>query len=115
MTHDLKLVSGNFLFEKLPTHKEYLYKYFKKEPQKLFLAYYHAFSSLRSANPGRFHQNFIDHTGEYWNQQIQCKWMNDAIAIENALEKAHNAVDLELIEIIKTGRYSRKRKCKFNE
>ncbi len=102
---DLRLISGNFLSDAIAKEKRYLLKHYKTENQRRFLIYYLNFAALRERSPKHFYKNFIDHTGIACTERSMQKWIKKLHALENALQKATEQFDFNIIEQIKSGRY----------
>src|SRR5689334_18904472 len=101
---DIVLLSAEFITCDLPKHKEYLYKYFRKEQIRIVI-YYLMFPYPEHTNMAfkRFYTNFTDHTGLY----ITERWAMEVVAklkiIEAAMAEAENKKDHETIAKIKMG------------
>lgn len=96
MKKDLKIISGDFIDNPLPKELSFLKKYFKNENAIVLIKYYLEFEEI---------DNFVNHTGIYETK----KYLNEClvkfkILIEN-YKKANEEIDLELLELIKSGKF----------
>ena len=103
-TIDLKLISGDFLYDDLPSDKEYLRKYFPSEIQNRFLVYYVNFRELKGSKLF-FARSFVDHTGIYCDDKWVCKLIARIEHIEKAVSLAQKQFDLEKLAQLKCGTY----------
>lgn len=95
-TKEMYLICGNFEEDKLPPEKQFLKKYFKNKPHRIFLNYYDLFKEKN---------NFIDHTGIYF-----CKTLiYDLEDKYNKLCKEYNIAkknfDLKKVAEIESGKF----------
>lgn len=103
---DLKIISGEFLYDDLPPGKEYLNKYFSGDIQTRFLVYYLSFQGLTNTHPlSYFCQCFVEHTGFVCDKKWTYKLLKKVICLEKAANKAQKNMDLETLTEIKNGNY----------
>ena len=101
---DLILLSGEF---KCPQNKEWLTRYFRSDLTKTFVDYYTTFRGLLNRVSLRYYgQLFTDHTGMQCDVSVTCAIAKKVRDLEDALQKAEEARDLELIATIKSGKYN---------
>lgn len=105
-TLDLKLISGEFLYDELPPDKEYLRKYFSGEIQNRFLVYYINFKDLTKTHCVRhFCHFFVDHTGVFSPEQWIYRLVKKVIHLEGVVAEAECNLDLEMLSEVKLGMY----------
>lgn len=103
-SHDLKIISGNFLYDEVPASKEYLLKHFQGEIERRFLVYYIEFVDMFRTRPVRhFCQGFMEHTGLMCNEQWVYKLLKKVNEIERMVDKAEKDTDLETLAKVKLG------------
>lgn len=102
---DLQLIAGKFLkYFDFPKEKEYLLKYFEKEIQKKFLAYYLTVGGYENGELLNFYNNFTDHTGIYCSDRYILTLLGRIKQLEKATEKVQKDQDIESIFKIKMGK-----------
>jgi hypothetical protein len=96
MHRDLKLIGGKFLDEMLPKEKQYLYKYFKKPTQKVFIKYFLEF--------GRY-QYVVQHTGIYYSRYWAKRMSHRLQVLVKAYDQAREEGDFDTIAKITSGKW----------
>jgi hypothetical protein len=100
---DLKLISGEFLENKLPPDKLWLAKYFRS---KQFVIYCVEFNELLyKSTTHNFGKLCVDHTGSRFSTAQLYRNIDKFKGLENALKEAEEKKDFELIAKIKFGKY----------
>lgn len=94
MDRDLALIAGRFLDEPVPKEKQYLYRYFKTDIQKLFARYYLDF--------GRY-IHFVEHTGIYRSRRWLKRMSHRFAVVVEAYNQAKQEGDFETISEITMG------------
>lgn len=100
MSLELEFIAGNFFDYPLPKNKQYLYKYFKPEPQRQFVRYYLLFGNTT---------RYVEHTGSYCSKRWLFKLKQKLDYLESTLQKARADNDFSLVGEIESGRH----KCNF--
>jgi len=88
------LIGGRFLDEPIPKEKQYLYRYFTTDVQRLYVRYFLDFGS---------YVHFVEHTGVYRSRRW-CKRMKHRLEVlEKVYEEARATGDFEIISEITMG------------
>lgn len=93
---ELYLIWGNFEEDKLPPEKQFLKKYFKNKPHRIFLNYYDFFKDK---------VNFIDHTGIYFCKSLLYNLENKYNKLLEEYNKAKESFDLTKVSQIESGKF----------
>lgn len=93
---DLIFISLDYENYELPKEKLYLYKYFRKNVQQMFLKYFFSFGDF---------DNFVDHTGFY----CQKRWLKilykKLCKLESLHKKSKKELDFETLTSLEKGKY----------
>ena len=87
---------GNFEEDNLPPEKQFLKKYFKTKPQRIFLNYYDFFKDKH---------NFIDHTGIFISKTLIYELENRYNKLCEEYNNSKKNFDLKKVAEIESGKY----------
>lgn len=92
----LEIVSGEIFDYQIPEDKRYLIKYFKTPTEIQFLRYYLLIGNIKF---------FSDHTGHHCTDRYlrKLKWKFELLT--GLVDKAKDEMDMEILSIIKSGKY----------
>ena len=90
----MTLIGGRFLDEPIPKEKQYLYRYFTTDVQRLYVRYFFDFNC---------YLHFVEHTGIYRSRRWLKRMKHRLQAIESAYEQAREDGNFELLTEILTG------------
>lgn len=93
---DLSFISMEYENYELPKEKLYLYKYFRKNIQQMFLKYFFCFGDFN---------NFVDHTGYYCQKRWLIILQKKLLKLESAHKEAKLNLNFSTLTAIERGKY----------
>ena len=95
INNDFQIMAGEFFEFVLQKNKQYLYKYFKTDVQKVFLHYFVLFGN---------YTRFVEHSGYFVTRRYLRRLKNKFLRLEVMYEKAKASGDIEMVSKLESGK-----------